>query len=416
MNRISALSIPRIRELALRYQGLALYTFLNYLDKVLSVAVPLVALWLSKNRALYNQIEYIYAISSIIVAVVELGLRNKMLFGYRDAPDREGFVAEWLDRFLLLNLLYILLGCAAGVVFGLFGGGKSTGLLFFIWVRTLYSAIFSFLSIYYRLVDRPSAIFLVSIGANLSACVLVVLGWAGGHLTLTVVFLSQAMVTLGLAAKGLRRQVYRRVSELGKDLACSLRYAWPIILNVFVVMAVQNFAKIYAQNALSVQEMTRISLAQRMALIVQLGHSSACGYLSKQLFLQAGHGASRKVIILYSAVLALGVVLTILALPLVNRVLSAHLYVGDPVFLLMIVYTLLWCYAAFFELYLNKIDRNVFIPISTLTGAAIFALALWWPARLGLHGIVLGMVLGMAVNFAMILAFLYRNRKGAKHA
>ena len=400
-----------IFNLLRRHAGLLLYTALNYLDKAFAVAVPLVLLWATKDQGLYNQVEYIYALGALAVVALELGVRNYLLFGYREAPDRDQFLVDGHNHFLLLNLLYAGLGLLVIGTLAALGLG-SPGLWLLVGVRTLYNAIFSFYSILVRLQDRPSAVFALSLGANAGTCLLVGLFYYwGGRLTLPLVFATQALLVAALVGIALRRRLWRQFLSLRTYLRRTLAYAWPIILNVFLVVAIQNVGKLYAQNALSADEMTRLAMAQRIALIVQLGHASAAGFLAKRLFLSEGHRIERSLFLVYSGALALGVGLSLVAALAAQHVLGRAITLGDPVLALLLTYTVLWCYAAFLEQYLNKADQNIWIPLASIAGAAVFALMLWILKGAGIVGIAMSMVGSAVASLGLMLVLTRRLKK-----
>lgn len=400
-----------ILNLLRRHAGLLLYTALNYLDKAFAVAVPLVLLWATQDQGLYNQVEYIYALGALAVVALELGVRNYLLFGYREATDRDQFLVDGHNHFLLLNLLYagaglLVLGTLAGLGLG------SPGLWLLVGVRTLYNALFSFYSILVRLQDRPSAVFALSLGANAGTCLLVGLFYYwGGRLTLPVVFATQALLVTALVGVALSRRLWRQLHSLWAYLRKTLAYAWPIILNVFLVVAIQNVGKLYAQNALSADEMTRIAMAQRIALIVQLGHASAAGFLAKRLFLGEGHRIERSLLLLYSGALAVGVGLSLIAALAAQHLLGRPITLSDPVLTLMVIYTVLWCYAAFLEQYLNKADQNIWIPLASITGAGVFALMLWVLKGAGIVGIAMSMIGSAIASLGLMLGLILRLKK-----
>ncbi len=398
-----------IFNLLRRHAGLLLYTVLNYLDKAFAVAVPLVLLWATKDQGLYNQVEYIYALGALAVVALELGVRNYLLFGYREAPDRDQFLVDGHNHFLLLNLLYAGLGLLVIGTLAALGLG-SPGLWLLVGVRTLYNALFSFYSILVRLQDRPSAVFALSLGANAGTCLLVGLFYFwGGRLTLPLVFATQALLVAALVGIALRRRLWRQFLSLRAYLRKTLAYAWPIILNVFLVVAIQNVGKLYAQNALSADEMTRLALAQRITMVIHLGHGSAIGYLSKRIFIDPLARVNPKILALYSGMVSLGVVLAMLSVLLLGIIIPGRLAFWDPVFWVLVAYTVAWCFVSYVELYVNKANHNRYVPLFTVVGSFFFLAVLALPGATTLVRISVAMLVGMIVNLALMVRF-YRVR------
>ena len=57
-------------------QNIYLYSFFNFVDKILIFLLPLIILKIYDDKNLYNSIEYIYSIAIIIVIFFDLGLKN----------------------------------------------------------------------------------------------------------------------------------------------------------------------------------------------------------------------------------------------------------------------------------------------------------------------------------------------------
>lgn len=395
-----------MQTLLRRHAGLVAYTALNYLDKGFAVAVPLIVLWTTRDQILYNQLEYLYSIGALAVVVLELGVRNYLLFGYREARERDRFMADGHNHFLLLNLIYATVSLALAALLAALGWG-SPGLWLLMVVRALYSGLFNFYSILVRLEDRPSAVFALSLGANGGTCLLVALfWWLGWRLTLPMVFLTQALLILGLVILAIRRRLWQQVGSLFTYLGRTLAYAWPIILNVFLVVAIQNTGKLYAQNALSPDEMTRISMAQRMTMVIHLGHGSAIGYLSKRIFMDSLTGVNSKVLGLYSGMVGLGVLLAVLAVLLLGVLIPGRLSISDPVLWVLVAYTMAWCFVSFIELYVNKANHNRYVPLFTVIGSGFFLVTLALPGQGTLLKIVVAMLMGMIANLLLMIWFL----------
>jgi len=260
--------------------------------------------------------------------VAELGVRSYFLYGYKEAQERDTFVQNVIGVFHCQFSLYFLLG-AIGCVVAWALHTDVTLFLVFVFSRLLFTYYITFYGIYYRIVDRPSAVFVVSILVNLASCLMI---WAaaslGGRVGLWSVFLAQFLFITGVTVKGLVAGDLKRFRVLLTYMGKALRYAWPVTLNVFLVMFVQNFGKIYAMKALSPEAMTHIALSQRVSLIIQLAHASGAGYLCKNLFLDTSKGINWRIFMLVCPMFA-GVVQIKVHLPSVSMCEPPELQVDD---------------------------------------------------------------------------------------
>ena len=61
-------------------QNIYSYSVLNFIDKGLIFLTPLIILKFFDDKVLYNTIEYVYSISTILVIFFDLGLKNYIFF------------------------------------------------------------------------------------------------------------------------------------------------------------------------------------------------------------------------------------------------------------------------------------------------------------------------------------------------
>ena len=83
----------------------------------------------------------------------------------------------------------------------------------------------------------------------------------------------------------------------------------------------------------------------------------------------------------------------------------------DTVTYLLIAYTLLWCFVAFFELYMNRMNKNKFVLAFSIAAAAVFLGVLHFFGGDSLLIIATAMVAGMSVNLGLLLTFLIRKER-----
>jgi len=397
--------IARIGHILRSHTGLINYTLLNYIDKALSFGVPLIVLWVFSDKAIYNEIEYIYSIGLVVAVLIELGVRNYFLYAYRETQDRDLLSERVFSVFLLQFAIYSLLSIL------LFGIALSAGVVLsstflFIVVRALFMYFVSFFTIYFRIVDKPSTVFGFSIGTNL-ATVGIVLGsrYLFDEINMTMFFLSQLGLIL-LTLLGAWR--YRNLISLRKSLPylkAAFRFAWPITLNILIVLFLTNYGKIYARNYLPEGDMFYLSFVQRLTMLIQLTHISAVGYLTKRVFVENQTRIHLRIFAVYAGMMLLSVVGVLCMLVTVNW-LHPEMQIGiSVVSLLLVAYMTMWCFGSYGEQYINKMNRNKVIPAFSLASAGVF-LAI---QLVGSHTTLLSISLSMvaAIGCYMSLIFLY---------
>lgn len=394
--------IRYMKNKIINHRGLIDYTILNYIDKLLVFLAPLIILSVFGDKTIYNDIEYVYSLSAIMLVILDFGITNNLLYEYRSTDDEDKLVNRVVSYFRIQILFYLLISISLLIYSVITGKGEE--LLFYVMVRAIYSYFISFYNLYFRLVDKPSKIFLYSIVTNLLTIITCVIFWINTKKIDTHIFFAvQTIFVVFLGAYFFRKFSKYDFAGLMKYVVKSVKYAWPIILNVFLFMIINNYGKLYARNYLTPDEMTHISLVQRLSLFVQLAHGSAAGYLSKRLFLDKCNKINIKILILYSIMLFGGALVTFMSIPFIwyfKKDLCLNL---DSVTLLLIGYTIAWCYGAYFELYLNKYNKNFFLPIFTGVSAVIFICLVHFGPFQPLINISLGMFVSMAINFILIL-------------
>ena len=387
--------------------GFIKYAILNYLDKALTFAIPLIVLYVFKDKGLYNEIEYIYSIAAVAAVAIELGVSNYFLYAYRQADNRNLLVRNVRGWFLLQLAIYQLLGITLLSVAALCGLDV-TFTYIYILVRTLYMFFLSFFIVYFRLIDRPSKIFIYSLSANLITILLLAVARFVLHqIDLAYLFLSQMALLLTAFIYYMSQRSQISFSGLVSYVKQSLTFAWPILLNVFLFMFISNYGKIYARNFLSQDDMFHISFVQRVSITIWVAHASAVGYLSKRIFIDRQAGVSRSVLGLYSVMVAGCVGLVFLAFFLLKRLHSAISVDIDAVTILIIAHTVAWCYVSFFEMYVNRINKNKYILLFSLIASAVFGCILLLNMGEPLYTISVGMMGSMVCNLAMVLWFLH---------
>ncbi|MEK7775558.1 MAG: hypothetical protein AAB305_06715 [Candidatus Zixiibacteriota bacterium] len=397
-----------VKNMILRHRGLISYTVLNYIDKAVTFVVPLIVLYLFGNRALYNEVEYIFSIGAVAAVLIDLGVSSYFLYAYRSADDKVALVNQVEAHFHLLFVLWSGIGLLL-LIASMILDVQSPELLLFVVIRSLGLFLVSFYANYFRLSDVPARIFGLTLLVNLTTIlILVLVATSASRLHLWHFFLAQALLVGGAIIHVFRSHRRTTIPRLMEYLRGALVYAWPVVLNVFVFMFVNNYGKVYARNALSEGEMFHISFVQRLCLIIQLAHSSSVAYLTKRVFDDESGRINPRVFLLYLLMLGSGLVLLAIAFEVVREFSATADLPIDWLTICLVGYTILWCLGAFFEMYLNRMNQNRYVLLFGLvTGLSFFVILESLPFE-PLVNIAGAMCISMALNVVLILYFLFR--------
>ncbi len=360
-------------EILSKHQGLINYTILNYFDRFLTFAIPLAVLYLFQNKLIYNDLEYIYSVAAIAAIIIELGVRNYFLYAYRESSNREQLVHHVKSLFLFQFLVYSVLSLIILATVG-FVTANLTFIYFYIIVRTLSTYLISFFTIYYRLVDKPSRVFMISLSLNISTILLLLAAKYYFHeINLMYLFVMQFVLCLAAVLYFLTTKAHIAIGDFLNHAKPALKYSWPIILNLFLFMGINNFGKLYARNFLGTEDMFQISFIQRLALFIQLAHLSASSYYSKSIFISPVNKVDRKVLTLYSGMIFSSVAAVFIILTALHAIKPEMAVNIGWITIFIIGYTMVWCYTAYFELYVNRLNMNKYI----LLFSGISVLSFW---------------------------------------
>lgn len=386
------------------------YTVLNYIDKFIVFLLPLIVLFLTKDKKIYNDIEYIFSIANLSIIVLEIG-RIYLFYGYKIADNRNVFLVKSKNYFLFIQLLYTLIGiCIYPFVSTL---QSSLGMLYvFVLIRSLYILFLNFFNSYFRLAGAPTRIFCYSIPVNVISIVLICLFLnLKLELTFEMFFLPQCLISLMSVLSFLFRFRWKFTLGLISYIKHGALYAWPIILNVLIVSFVNNYGKIYAYNFLSENEMYNFSYLLRIAMIIQMAHASVLAYCSKDIYMNEKKGLDITVLKLYSLFISIAVILSVTFLVIFNCVFSLEQVKVDIIFVLILTYVLLWCYQAFFEIYYNKTNNNKLVLLYSLIGGSVYLFLLFGIGVKGIKTLSAYMLISVSINFILILLTFFNKIK-----
>lgn len=386
-----------------KHKELLLYSGANIIDKFLIFIIPLAALFLFKDKKLYNDIEYIFSVSSILLIFLDLGMKNYLFYGYKISEKKSIYLRDARFYFNFLIQFYVMLFSLILLV----GSFLTTEwlILLFIITRALYALVIVFYAGYFRLIDKPSGIYVYS----MSVSVLSILIMLGVFFTNMPMHLAIVYIVPVLGIFFFVFHFYNPVSSVNYNhlyslIKTAIKYAYPIIINLIMMSFINQFGKIYAYNYLDLESMFEISIIQRISMVLVLIHASIMGFYSKKLFTSLKFSEHKTILLQYSLSIFFFASMIFLAVWMYNLFATIHL---DLVLLtLFLVGTLLWCFIAYFELYFNKENMNKYIPIITLFSFAAYLFTFTISEKIDIYKISIMYLSSNIVGFLVTLYYL----------
>ncbi len=341
-----------------RHKSLLYFICLNYLDKGLAFLLPIFILYFTKNISAYNDIEYIFSIANILVVLLDLGGKIYMMYGYSNQKDKNCFLQGVKGFYYIINTIYIL------IVFGIFITCQLTGfmkiIIFFISIRSLFLLFINYFSIYFRLIDKPQNIIYFSLIINLlTICVLIFCNKIISDTYFLYYFFSiQFLFVISLAFNGWKYLNKNMIKFSVNYLKNSLKFAWPIILNLLIVTMINNYGKIYIFNQFSEKQMFVFSYLLRISMIVQMVHSSIVAFYSKSIYLDKNNNINFKIYKLYTFCLIFSFLFCYIIIITMNSIKSLPNVPLNHLSIILLIYIFIWCQQSYFEQYLNKKNKN----------------------------------------------------------
>lgn len=394
----------------IKHKELGIYSLLNILDKGLIFLIPLIILFLFKDKELYNKIEYIYAIASVVVIFLDFGIKNYIFYNFKESRSKADLLKK--NRVFINFLLYFysIITLLLIVANELFFSNLDLYLYVFIFARSLYSVLIAFYSYYFRLIDKPSKVYIYSLTVSLFTIVLVlILYFFNSIISLYDLFIFQMLLVM-LAMFVFRKLLYAFNFEIFFTyIKEALSYSYPIIINLILVTIINQFGKVYAYNFMSADDMTALALIQRFTMLIVLIHASLSGYFSKKLFIETSINTHLKILGLYSFILV-SISLSVFFMGYVNNVYNFIVYtINLNLLSLLIISTLLWCFTAYSELYFNRSNKNKYIPYITLMGFLSFSAILMFNS-ITIEAIIFAMLISNAISLIYAIYLLQRKK------
>ena len=393
---------------------------LSYFDKAVIFFLPIIVLTFFQDKAEYLSVEFIYSVSIVIIPFLDLGLVNYFYYVYRQKEGGAQIISKINNIYRLVFLSAFALG--GGFIVIHYTVYPINDLIVFIIFRSLFLSAVAFLSSYYRLLNKPQNVLYVTILTNaVSLGVLLLYLFSDSSFELWTLFIGQILFCLVYMFKIIwdtyKTRINLRILEIRTTISASLRFSWPTILQVFIMMYLANYGKIHAMDNLNINDGVLLSLVQRLAMLIFLTHSSLLAFFIRDIYIEKNHKTIN--ISLFSRYFFL----LLITLLLIGSAIVGYLVVWENeslfsrsvlISLLLIGYTFISCMFSYFELYYGRENKNIIRLILALIMAGIFILLFNFIQTELLLKLSASMFLSALISFLLSLGILYkRNYKFA---
>ena len=353
-----------------KIQNIYIYSFFNFVDKILIFLLPLIVLKIYDDKNLYNSLEYIYSLSVIIVIFFDLGLKNYTFYFLKQSSDLNKDIKK-IDNTFYFFLIILSLSL---ILFFTFFEKFYNQILILIFIRVIYLTLISFYKIYFRAKDKPSKIFLFSIPVNILTLILMILNFLYlKENSLLIFFVFQILLIL-LYFFFRINFIYKIKSNIKNYISIlkkSFYFSYPLMLSILFYNFMLNYGKIYSFNFLSQEQMSFLSLVQRMFVILTFFHATYVSYFQKRIFISDDRFINKTIFVDYFKIIIFISVILLILTPFVANYVKIEI-LNYKIVILLFLHSILWCLSSFFDMYLTKTNNNKSILFSMIISLIIF--------------------------------------------
>jgi hypothetical protein len=359
--------------------GFYSFTFLNVLDKLVAYITPLLLLHFFNNNSLYNTIEFVYSIALIINIFIDFGTRGYMTYSFRFHKNKKEYTFSIIKLFNLLLIIYVI--CFSLITFFL---NKFSfidlAIIYFVFIRAIYLCIINIYRVFFRLNTNPAYIFAWSIPIQIFTIFIIMMFYLfDREINLNYFFLPTLIFLFFYVLRLIiKNEIDLNFSSVINLFIKSIKYYWALIISSSISIIIGNYAKVYSFVNLTDLETTKISFLLRTLMIIQLIHGSYTAFNLKNIFSNSKKDVSKKLFLNYLILMGIFSLLVILIIPTYSNYLNLNFKL-DLIFVNLYLYVLFWCIAAYFEQYINKFNKNIFILYNYLISVFVyFAVILYY--------------------------------------
>ena len=338
------------------------YSFFIFLDKALSLLLPISILLITGNKSIYVNIESALALSIVLIPLLDLGIKYYVGYCFK----KEG--ASCFGRFDRLQVKLSLLSIFLASLLLFFS--EFFYILFLSVLRGAHINLYQYGQIKGRLNDDLIRPIIINVVSSVITFVIFFLGYQQGLSSKAIIFcffIFPPLIFLFISFKNLSTSSYEKSHEISTTIFLSrcLKFSISAIVNTILVVGFANLTKIFVLENFGENEMVQYSFIFRLSMIVQLFHMSIAGYTFKFFLLSKNLKKMRNIYIIYMVFMALISTLFIFCIYIFNQIFNYELLNVDPLFIVVFLYTLLWCFSSFFEFIYIRINKTKLMLINS---------------------------------------------------
>ena len=388
---------------------------LSYVDKAVIFLLPIIVLFFFRDKTVYVSIEYIYSITIVLIPLIDVGLSTYFFYQYRNSNDHNKTVETFKNVFQRLYLVISFLGLFA-ILLNLFVFEYEKFIVFIVF-RVLFVLVTTFLASYYRLINKPEKVVLITIVSNfISLSFLLFYFFFDYDFSLWLIFAGQILFSLFYFFKSfnlvfLVKQSTVSFNKIKTVLKGSVMFSWPTIIQIFLIMYITNYGKIHALTNMPIEDGVLLSLIQRFSMVIFLTHSSLLAYMVKSIYVEKNIlGINKSILFKYLGLL----IMTMIIVMLISGIYLVYNYdqnnVQRPIFIatLIIVQTFMSCVYAYLELNYGRENKNIIKLYLAIFGAVLFFSLLMFLKIDFLEKIAIAMFISTFASLLLSVTILYK--------
>lgn len=245
----------------------------------------------------YNYFEYIFSISIILTQFIGFGSEKYQFYSYSNSKNKDNhylkLVYIYKSFFILLSSFLFFFGLILFNIYNL----DFFLFIFFIFSRSLFLYSVRYFSNLFRILDFPEKIFYYSIPFNILALFSIIIPYHFFNIELiSVYFIFLYLFCLYFCFSNILKYEITSVFDYFNK---AIKFSWPLLINTIILLFIANFGKIFTFHYLSANEMTLLSITQRICLIITFIHIAFMGYYSKSIFIDSKFIIKKNIILKY---------------------------------------------------------------------------------------------------------------------
>ena len=367
--------------MSLRSSRWLLTAAITYADRLLAFAVPFFVLKGLHDETAYTAVEYIISVSVMVTTFGDLGIRNYILYQYRQSGDKVDTTRRTLAGYCCVLVFQGVLIGAAALIVAQHGGWASVSTGPLVLAALLRAGALGTTAMAYQLAvlhDRPALASLPSLCQWLVVLAALML-WPVREsstlgLAIAVPSLPFMLVGLVFAVRALRDVGFgKAVRQVGD----ATRWGWPLLASAALSIGIANVSRIYGFSHLAQADLIALNFWLRVLSVIQLTHVTVTTTLVLEIYDQLEPGILWGNFRRYAKVIG-GAMLFVSGLFAVAVTWPGIApMIGPGAFLVLGGYTLAWCVGAYLEAYVTRDGRPGMVLRAAAFSAGAYALLLF---------------------------------------